>query len=435
MWGGRFGEKPDDIMEQINASIDIDVRLWKQDIAGSKAHAEMLGKQSIITQDEAKAIIDGLDKIAKEIESGAFEFKTELEDIHMNIEARLKGLIGDTAGKLHTARSRNDQVAVDFRMWVREACEDLLSKIENLQTTIGKLTKTHKDDVMPGFTHLQPAQPVTLGTHLDAYAHMLERDKARLHYCGKRLNTCPLGAGALAGTPFPIDRDFVAKKLGFDGPAENTMDAVSARDFATEFLFACAQCGIHLSRLAEEIIIWATPQFGFVELSDAWSTGSSIMPQKKNPDAAELVRAKTGRLNGNLVQLMTVLKALPLTYNKDLQEDKACVFESFDTIMLCLEACEGMISTMSVHKDKMLEAAQSGYSTATEIADWLVRELSLPFREAHHITGAIVKIAEDKGVRLDELDLKDMQSVDARITDDIFNVLSVENALKLRNVL
>jgi argininosuccinate lyase len=288
---------------------------------------------------------------------------------------------------------------------------------------------------MPGFTHLQVAQPVTLSIHLDAYWHMLNRDKTRTEHCAWRLNKSPLGAAALSGTGFPIDREETAKKLGFESAMRNTMDAVASRDFATEFLFICAQCGLNLSRLAEEIILWSTPQYGFITLSDSWSTGSSIMPQKKNPDAAELVRAKTGRLNGNLVQLMTVLKALPLTYNKDLQEDKAAVFESFDTIMLCLDATEGMISSMTVHKDKMLEAAQSGYSTATEIADWLVRELSLPFRDAHHITGAIVKIAETKQCRLDELLLEDMQSVDSRITDDIFNVLSVENALKLRNAL
>lgn len=435
MWGGRFDEQPSDVMTQINASIDIDKRLYKQDISGSKTHATMLVKQGIISAEDGDAIQKGLDQVLQEIENGDFTFSSALEDIHMNIENRLKEIVGDSAGKLHTARSRNDQVATDFKLWVREACEALQARIEQVQNTIEKLVAEHEETIIPGFTHLQVAQPVTLGIHLDSYWHMLNRDKTRTEHCGWRLNKSPLGAAALSGTGFPIDREMTAKELGFEHAMRNTMDAVASRDFATEFLFVCAQCGLNLSRLAEEIILWSTPQFGFITLSDSWSTGSSIMPQKKNPDAAELVRAKTGRLNGNLVQLMTVLKALPLTYNKDLQEDKACVFESFDTIMLCLEACEGMISTMSVHKDKMLEAAQSGYSTATEIADWLVRELSLPFREAHHITGAIVKIAEDKGVRLDELDLKDMQSVDARITDDIFNVLSVENALKLRNVL
>ena len=433
MWGGRFEGKPSDVMIQINASIDIDKRLYKQDIAGSKAHAAMLVAQNIIPAEDGAAIQKGLDRILNEIENGEFIFSTALEDIHMNIESRLKDIIGDAAGKLHTARSRNDQVATDFKLWVREACNELVTRIEQMQNTISKLTIEHKNTIMPGFTHLQVAQPVTLGMHLDSYRHMLERDKTRAENCRWRLNKSPLGAAALSGTGFPIDPEMTAEALGFEHAMRNTMDAVASRDFATEFLFVCAQCGLNLSRLAEEIILWSTSQFGFITLSDAWSTGSSIMPQKKNPDAAELVRAKTGRLNGNLIQLMTVLKALPLTYNKDLQEDKAPVFESFDTIMLCLEASEGMIDTMSVDKDKMLEAARSGYSTATEIADWLVRELGLPFREAHHITGAIVKIAEDKNCRLDELELKDMQSVDARITDDIFNVLSVENALKLRN--
>ncbi len=435
MWGGRFDAKPSDIMTQINASIDIDKRLYKQDIAGSKAHAAMLVTQDIIPATDGEKIQNGLDQILVEIKNNGFEFSTALEDIHMNIESRLKDIIGDAAGKLHTARSRNDQVATDFKLWVREACDALTSKIESVQETIEKLVTAHKTTIMPGFTHLQVAQPVTLAMHLDSYWHMLNRDKTRTEHCRWRLNKSPLGAAALSGTGFPIDKKQTADALGFDRPMTNTMDAVSSRDFATEFLFVIAQCGLNLSRLAEEIILWSTPQFGFITLSDEWSTGSSIMPQKKNPDAAELVRAKTGRLNGNLIQLMTVLKALPLTYNKDLQEDKAAVFESFDTIMLCLEATKGMIDTMTVHKDKMLEAAQSGYSTATEIADWLVRELGLPFREAHHITGAIVKIAEEKSCRLDELTLSDMQSVDKRITDNIFNVLSVENALKLRKAI
>lgn len=435
MWGGRFDAQPDDIMTQINASIDIDKRLYAQDIAGSKAHATMLVAQDIIPLEDGQKIQDGLNQIKDEIENGAFKFSAALEDIHMNIEGRLKEIIGDSAGKLHTARSRNDQVATDFKLWTREACDALITKIEGVQKTVEKLVMQHKKTIMPGFTHLQVAQPVTLAIHLNSYWHMLARDKSRLQDCRARLNQSPLGAAALSGTGFNIDRDATATALGFNGPMANTMDAVASRDFATEFLFACAQCGLNLSRLAEEIILWSTPQFGFITLSDTWSTGSSIMPQKKNPDAAELVRAKTGRLNGNLIQLMTVLKALPLTYNKDLQEDKACVFESFDTIMLCLNATEGMIATMHVHKDKMLTAAQSGYSTATEIADWLVRTLGLPFREAHHITGEIVKIAETKSCRLDELSLKDMQAVDNRITNDIFNVLGIENALKLRNAI
>lgn len=432
MWGGRFNAAPSDIMTQINASIDIDQRLWRQDIAGSKAHCEMLIKQSIIPQDDGQKILDGLSQIKKEIQDGVFEFKTSLEDIHMNIESRLKEIIGDSAGRLHTARSRNDQVATDFRLWVREACDDIISNIESLQVVLEKLSNTHKNSIMPGFTHLQVAQPVTLAMHLGAYSQMLARDKTRFEDCQKRLNECPLGACALSGTGFPIDRDYAAKLLGFDRPMANTMDAVSSRDFANEFLFCCAQCGLHLSRLAEEIILWSTPQFGFITLADQWSTGSSIMPQKKNPDAAELVRAKTGRLNGNLIQLMTVMKALPLTYNKDMQEDKQGVFESFDTICLCLDAMKGMLDTANFQLDKMKSATLDGYATATEIADWLVRNLNMPFRDAHHVTGRIVKMAEQQNCRLDELSLKDMQSVEQRITSDIFNALDPEKAVQSR---
>ena len=360
MWGGRFDAQPSEIMTQINASIDVDKRLWKQDIQGSKAHCEMLVKQSIISKDEGNSILKGLDQIASEIESGAFIFKTELEDLHMNIEARLKEVIGDIAGKLHTARSRNDQVATDFKLWTHEACAVLVGKTERFQSVLETLSKEHSASIMPGFTHLQVAQPVTLGLHLDAYAQMLGRDKARVEDCAKRMNESPLGACALSGTGFPVDAEFTAKKLGFDRAMNNTMDAVSARDFAIEFLFCCAQCGLNLSRLAEEIILWSTPQFGFMTLSDEWSTGSSIMPQKKNPDAAELVRAKTGRLNGNLIQLMTVMKALPLAYNKDMQEDKAAIFESFDTICLCLDAMCGMVESANFHLEAMRNAAEDG---------------------------------------------------------------------------
>jgi len=426
MWGGRFEDKPTDIMEQINASIGIDKRMWRQDIRGSIAHATMLSNQGIITKDEAVQIVDGLNKIAEEIKSGTFEFKTSLEDIHMNIESRLRELIGDVAGKLHTARSRNDQVATDFRLWTREAALDIIGQIESLQAVLDTLSTKHAQDIMPGFTHLQAAQPITLGIHLNAYKLMLERDKTRMQDCMKRLNQCPLGAAALAGTPYPIDRDFTAQKLDFDGPMPNTLDAVSARDFANEFLFACAQTGLHLSRLAEEIILWATAQFGFIQLSDAWSTGSSIMPQKKNPDAAELVRGKTGRLNGNLTQMMTVIKGLPLAYNKDLQEDKEPVFDSYDTITLCLQAMKGMLETAKFNTDAMLESAEDGYTCATALADWLVMNLNLPFRNAHHVTGSIVKMAEDKNCKLDELPLSDLQSIESRITDDVFNVLSVK---------
>lgn len=432
MWGGRFESKPSDIMEQINASIDIDKRLYKQDIAGSKAHAEMLSKQGIISEKDKDAIHNGLDQILSEIENGQFSFSRDLEDIHMNIEARLKDLIGDSAGRLHTARSRNDQVATDFRLWVREACDTIMERIEIFEETLDALEDKHANTIMPGFTHLQVAQPVTLAHHLNAYNCMINRDKLRFKDCRSRLNKSPLGSAALAGTGFPIDKEYTAEQLGFDRPVNNTMDGVSARDFANEFLFCCAQTGLHLSRLAEELILWCTPQFGFLTMSDSWSTGSSIMPQKKNPDAAELIRGKTGRLAGNLVHLMTVMKALPLSYNKDMQEDKEPVFDSFDTLILCIDAMTGMIASADWHRDRMLEAAQSGYSTATELADWLVRELGLPFREAHHVTGRIVKIAEGKHCRLDELSLDDLQSVEDRITDNIFNVLSVENAVHAR---
>ncbi len=426
MWGGRFEDKPSDIMEQINASIGIDKRMWRQDIRGSIAHATMLSQQGIISKNEAVEIVNGLNKIAEEIKSGNFEFKASLEDIHMNIESRLREIIGDVAGKLHTARSRNDQVATDFRMWTRGAADELVHLIEELQGALEALAQKHKSDIMPGFTHLQAAQPITLAMHLGAYSQMLERDKGRFIDCRARLNECPLGSAALAGTPYPIDRKFTTEKLGFDRPISNTLDAVSARDFANEFLFCAAQTGLHLSRLAEEIIIWATPQFGFIQLSDAWSTGSSIMPQKKNPDAAELVRGKCGRLNGNLIQMMTIMKGLPLAYNKDLQEDKEPVFDSFDSISLCLQAMKGMLESATFHTDAMLESAEMGYTTATALADWLVMNLGLPFRDAHHVTGAIVKMAENKGCKLDELNLSDMQELNPAITDEIFAVLSVK---------
>jgi argininosuccinate lyase len=426
MWGGRFEDKPSDIMEQINASIDVDRRMWRQDIRGSIAHCEMLIKQNIIAKNDGEAILGGLEQVAREIEAGNFVFKRELEDIHMNIESRLREIIGDAAGKLHTARSRNDQVATDFRMWTRDACGDIVAKIQSLQDALEKLAETHANDIMPGFTHLQAAQPITLGLHLSAYWHMMERDKTRMLDCAKRVNESPLGSAALAGTPYPIDREYTAQKLGFDRPMPNTLDAVSARDFANEFLFVTAQTGLHLSRLAEEIILWATPQFGFIQLSDQWSTGSSIMPQKKNPDAAELVRGKTGRLNGNLIQMLTVMKGLPLAYNKDLQEDKESVFDSFETISLCLQAMQGMLETASFNTDAMLKSAEDGYTTATALADWLVMNLELPFRDAHHVTGAIVKMAEDKSCKLDALDLADMQALEPRITDEIYAVLSVK---------
>lgn len=432
MWGGRFDSAPSDIMSDINASIDIDKRLWRQDIDGSKAHCRMLVQQAIIPREDGEKILTGLDKIAGEIENGAFVFRKDLEDIHMNIESRLKDLIGDAAGKLHTARSRNDQVATDFRLWVRGACDDTIEKIGRMKSVLGMLAEKHHNDIMPGFTHLQVAQPVTLAMHLQAYNEMLGRDETRFRDCRKRLNESPLGACALSGTGFPTDRNFTARELGFDRPMPSTMDAVSARDFAMEFLFCCAQCGLNLSRLAEEIVLWTTPQFGFMRLADQWSTGSSIMPQKKNPDAAELVRSKTGRLNGNLVQLMTVMKALPLAYNKDMQEDKQAVFESFDTICLCLEACAGMMESATFNTVRMLDAAQDGYATATEIADWLVRTLAMPFRDAHHVTGRIVRLAETKDLRLDQVPLNEMQAIESRITDDIFNYLDPGKAVASR---
>lgn len=426
MWGGRFEDKPADIMEQINASIGVDQRLWRQDIKGSIAHCQMLAKQKILSKKDSEAIISGLEQVAQEIETGTFVFKTELEDIHMNIESRLKEIIGEPAGKLHTARSRNDQVATDFRLWVRDAIDEITHLIEDLQETLDDLRDKHAHDPMPGFTHLQAAQPVTLGMHLSAYSCMLNRDKLRFLDCRTRLNKSPLGSAALAGTPYPIDRNFTAETLGFDRPTHNTMDGVSARDFAAEFLFCCAQTGIHLSRLAEEIILWSTTQFGFVRLSDSWSTGSSIMPQKKNPDAAELIRGKTGRLNGNLINMLTVQKALPLAYNKDLQEDKEPVFDSYDTISLGLKAMRGMLESAIFNTERMLEAAEDGYTTATRLADWLVMELGIAFRDAHHITGTIVKMAEKKGCKLHELALSDMRSVEGRISDDVFRVLRVK---------
>lgn len=432
IWGGRFEDATADIMEQINASIDVDKRLWREDIEGSKAHCEMLSRQKIISAHDAQSICKGLDTIAQEIESGDFKFNPALEDIHMNIENRLSELIGETSGKLHTARSRNDQVATDFRLWVRRACQSIQDDVKHLQNRLDKLGADHENSVMSGLTHLQVAQPVTLGMHLDAYTQMLDRDHSRFADTRKRLNECPLGACALAGTGFDIDRYYTARALGFEKPVANPMDAVSARDFASEFLFACAQCGLHLSRLAEEIILWSTPQFGFIKLSDQWSTGSSIMPQKKNPDAAELIRAKTGVLNGNLIQILTLMKALPLAYNKDMQEDKAPVFSSFDVLSLSLKAMAGMLESAEFDTEKMKEAAQSGYSTATEVADWLVRELDIPFRKAHHITGSIVHLAEKSNKALNELDLEDLQKIESGITKDIFRILCPQKAIKSR---
>ena len=432
MWGGRFSQGPAEIMEAINASIDIDKRLWREDIAGSKAHAAMLAEAGIISRADAEAILNGLDAVAAEIAGGTFKFSKKLEDIHMNIEARLKEIIGEPAGRLHTARSRNDQVATDFRLWCRSACEDAASALGDLMNALAERALENADAVMPGFTHLQTAQPVTFGHHLLAYVEMFSRDAGRFMDARERMNENPLGSAALAGTPFPIDREATAQALGFDRPCANSLDGVSSRDFALELLSAAAICGTHLSRLAEEIVLWTSPQFGFASLSDAFSTGSSIMPQKRNPDAAELVRAKTGRITGSLNSLLTVMKALPLAYAKDLQEDKAATFEAVDALALALSAMTGMIGDITPKRSAMKEAAARGFSTATDLADWLVRELGLPFREAHHVTGRIVALAEKAGKRLDELALADMQQVEPNITADIFTVLSVDASVASR---
>ncbi len=432
MWGGRFASGPAEIMEEINASIDFDRRLYAQDIRGSIAHANMLARQGIISKADAEAIASGLTTIKEEIEAGKFAFSRAMEDIHLNIESRLKALIGDAAGRLHTARSRNDQVATDMRLYVRDAIDHLDGQLLGLQRALAQKAERHTATVMPGFTHLQTAQPVVFGHHCLAYVEMLSRDRGRLADARARLNESPLGAAALAGTSFPIDRETTAKELGFDRPMANSLDAVSARDFVLEVLAASAICATHLSRLAEEIVIWCSADFGFIRLSDKFTTGSSIMPQKRNPDAAELVRAKAGRIAGAFNVLMIVMKGLPLAYSKDMQEDKEQTFDALNTLSLMIAAMTGMIEDLEVDADRMREAAARGYSTATDLADWLVRELGLPFREAHHVTGKIVKIAEEKGLGLDGLALGDMQSIEPRITEAVFSVLSVENSVASR---
>ncbi|ESQ81248.1 argininosuccinate lyase [Asticcacaulis sp. YBE204] len=426
MWGGRFSAQPDQIMQAINVSIEVDKRLWAQDIAGSRAHAAMLAKQGIISADAAQEIDAGLAKIVEEIEAGTFPFRTEFEDIHMNVEARLRELIGATAGRLHTARSRNDQVATDFRLWVRDRVDYTITQLRGLQSALVARADQYADALMPGFTHLQPAQPVTFGHHLMAYVEMFGRDASRFEDARKRMNENPLGSAALAGSPFPIDRHMTAEALGFDRPTANSLDGVSDRDFALESLSHASLCAGHLSRLAEEIVIWTTPQFGFVRLSDSFSTGSSIMPQKRNPDAAELVRAKTGRINGAFIALTTVMKGLPLAYSKDMQEDKPPVFEAFEALDLALAAMTGMIGDLTANTERMKAAASSGFSTATDLADWLVRNLNMPFRDAHHVTGAAVKLAEGQGVDLAQLSLSDLQNLEAGITEDVYSVLTPE---------
>jgi len=432
MWGGRFAGGPSAVMQRINASIDFDKRLYAQDIRGSKAHAAMLVKAGILTAEDGLAIQGGLDQILAEIESGAFTFKTELEDIHMNVESRLAELVGEAAGRLHTARSRNDQVATDFRLWVRDTLDGMESALKELQAALIEKAKQHAASVMPGFTHLQAAQPVTFGHHMLAYVEMFGRDRSRLRDARNRMNECPLGAAALAGTSFPIDRHMTAAALGFDRPTANSLDSVSDRDFALEFLSDAAICAIHLSRLAEELVIWTTAQFRFVTLSDAFTTGSSIMPQKRNPDAAELIRAKAGRVIGNLNSLLVVMKGLPLTYSKDMQDDKEPAFEAADTLELSIAAMTGMIRDLKVNTERLKESAGAGFTTATDIADWLVRVAGVPFRQAHHITGRIVRIAEDKNCGLEELSLAELQGVDARITADVFSVLGVEASASSR---
>ena len=432
MWGGRFAAGPDAIMEAINASIGFDKRLAAQDIAGSRAHAAMLAATGILTDKDAEAIREGLLTVLSEIEGGSFEFSTALEDIHMNVEARLKALIGEPAGRLHTARSRNDQVATDFRLWVRDQCDAAVAGQEALMRALVAQAEAGADWVMPGFTHLQTAQPVTWGHHMLAYVEMFARDASRLRDARARMNECPLGAAALAGTGFPIDRQMTAQALGFDRPMANSLDAVSDRDFALEFLGAASICAMHLSRLAEELVIWSSAQFRFVVLSDRFSTGSSIMPQKKNPDAAELIRAKIGRIVGANVALLTVMKGLPLAYSKDMQEDKEQVFDAADTLMLALAAMEGMVRDMTANRAALERAASSGFSTATDLADWLVREAGLPFREAHHVTGALVARAEARGCDLPDLSLAEMQAVHGQITDAVYSVLGVQNSVASR---
>ncbi|HEV2506229.1 MAG TPA: argininosuccinate lyase [Mesorhizobium sp.] len=432
MWGGRFASGPAAIMEAINASISFDRKLYGQDIRGSLAHSEMLAETGIISTDDQHKIAHGLNTILKEIESGRFEFSTRLEDIHMNVEARLAELIGPAAGRLHTARSRNDQVALDFRLWVKDEFHRVAEALKGLIAAFLVRAEEHAATVMPGFTHLQTAQPVTFGHHCLAYVEMFARDLSRVRDAIERMDESPLGAAALAGTGFPIDRHKTAKALGFREPTRNSLDSVSDRDYALEFLSVAAISATHLSRLAEEIVIWSTPQFGFVRLSDSFSTGSSIMPQKKNPDAAELVRAKTGRVNGHLIGLLTVMKGLPLTYSKDMQEDKEAVFDAAETLDLMLAAMTGMVGDMTINVAAMKKAAGSGYSTATDLADWLVRTLGLPFREAHHVTGRAVALAETRKVGLEKLTLEDLRSIHDGITQDIFSVLSVQNSVKSR---
>ena len=432
MWGGRFGSGPAGVMREINASLPFDKRLWRQDVAGSRAHAAMLGAQGIVSPQDAAAIDRGLGEVAAAYEADGVPDDLSLEDIHMLTEARLADRIGPAAGRLHTARSRNDQVATDFRLWVRDAIDEALAALDAFRAALLDRAEEHAASVMPGFTHLQSAQPVTLGHHLMAYHEMAGRDVSRFRDARARMNLCPLGAAALAGTGFPIDRDATARALGFDAPTANSLDSVSDRDFALDYLACATQCALHLSRLAEEFVLWASQPFGFVALSDAWSTGSSIMPQKRTPDAAELVRGHSGRIIGCLTSLMVTMKGLPLAYSKDMQDDKPPVFEAHDLLALSLAAMTGMVASATFRTDRMREVAQTGYSTATDLADWLVREAGVPFREAHHATGRAVARAEGLGLRLDELPLAELQAIDARITEGVYDVLSVDASVNSR---
>ena len=432
MWGGRFAAGPSAIMREINASIPFDKALWRQDIAASKVHADMLGAQGIIAADDAALIAGGLDRVAAEYEASGVPENWDLEDIHMTTESRLAELIGPAAGRLHTARSRNDQVATDFRLWVRDAVDQAMNGLLDLQKALVARAGEHAGSIMPGFTHLQTAQPVTLGHHLMAYHEMVARDVSRFAAARVRMNECPLGSAALAGTGFPIDRTRTAAALGFDRPTRNSLDSVSDRDFALDYLMAAAQCSLHLSRLAEEFIIWASQPFGFVTLPDSLSTGSSIMPQKKNPDAAELVRGHSGRIIGCLTALMITMKGLPLAYSKDMQNDKPPVFEAANLLGLSIAAMTGMVAEATFRTERMRAAAELGYATATDLADWLVRAAGVPFREAHHITGAAVKLAESRGIALDQLPLEDLQGIDPRIDDSVYGALSVEASVAAR---
>ena len=431
MWGGRFAGGPAAVMREINASIAVDKRLWREDVAASKAHAAMLGRQGILSAEEAAAIADGLDRISKEYAAGKLVEDPALEDIHMHVEQRLTELIGPVAGKLHIARSRNDQVATDFRLFVRTCIDEAVAGIDALEDALLTRAEEHAATVMPGFTHLQSGQPVTVGHHLMAYVAMLARDRSRFTDARARMNESPLGSAALAGTGFPIDREAVAEALGFDRPAANSIDAVSDRDFAVDYLHAAALCSVHLSRLAEEIVLWASQPFGFVKLPDAWSTGSSIMPNKRNPDAAELVRGHSARVIGDLVALLVLLKGLPLAYAKDLQDDKPPLFDAHDLLALSLAAMAGMVAELEFVPERMRAAAAAGHSTATELADWLAGQ-GLPFREAHHIAGRAVAVAEAAGKALDELSLAELQAVDQRIGEEVLQLLSVETAVKAR---